>query len=133
MTIAVSILLVLVVGGDWIAGSKAAEKDGIYASEYGIAGVGRTAFILMLPAIGHQIDKISNLPGLIFGLISAGIVYHTLRSMTANAVRAGWDRWVPTSVIDWVASEIEHKVARSMERKKLREKMLKDDDHLPKE
>ena len=83
---------------DWISGVRAAKKDETYASEYGIDGIFRTFFILLLP--------------------------HTIQSLTANAIRAGWGRWFPewllNKLADWVKEEIESKISRSESRKKLK-------------
>jgi phage-related holin len=114
-------LIVLLIAMDWISGSRASKKDGSYASEYGIDGVFRTAFIIGLPAAGNLFDHIFHLPGIFFGLFSFGIIKHTLNSMTANVVRAGWDRWVPNRAIKSVESEIETKQSRALKRKQERE------------
>lgn len=106
---------------DWISGIRAAKKDNTYASKYGIDGVFRTFFILLLPAGGHLLDMALGLPGIIFGLLSFGVLYHVIQSMTANAIRAGWGEWVPdwllNKLTDWVKNEIESKLARSEQRK----------------
>lgn len=105
---------------DWISGSSAARKDKTYASKYGIDGVFRTFFMVLLPAGGHFLDNVIGLPGILFGIFAVGLIYHTLKSMTANAVRAGWAEWLPIpileKVIDWVGSEIESKIDRAMKR-----------------
>lgn len=92
----VMVLLALLIFMDWLSGIRAAKIDNSYSSEYGIAGIWRTAFILFLPAIGHLLDRILNLEGVIFGLFAFGIIYHVLNSMTANSVRAGWEKWIDT-------------------------------------
>ncbi|QJT71654.1 holin [Psychrobacillus phage Spoks] len=106
---------------DWIAGIRAAKKDGTYASKYGIDGVFRSFFILLLPAGGHLLDKVLNAPGVLFGLLAFGVLYHIIQSMTANSIRAGWGEWVPEGVLnkitDWVQAELEAKIARSQQRK----------------
>src|SRR5690554_5559253 len=79
---------------DWISGIRAAKKDHSYGSKYGIDGVFRTFFILLLPAGGHLLDKVLGSPGVVFGMLGAGILYHVIQSMTANAIRAGWGEWV---------------------------------------
>lgn len=116
LALAVFILL------DWIAGSRAAKKDDSYASNYGIDGVFRTFFMLILPIGGHFIDMIFNLPPVFFGLLVGGLLYHTIQSVTANAIRAGWGAWIPDwalkKITEWVKSEIESKANRSLERKK---------------
>lgn len=113
----VMVLLALLIFMDWLSGIRAAKIDNSYSSEYGLAGIWRTAFILFLPAIGHLLDRILNLQGVIFGLFAFGIIYHVLNSMTANSVRAGWGKWIPNQVIEWVSSEIQKKIQRSNERK----------------
>ncbi|MCJ8008129.1 phage holin family protein [Lederbergia wuyishanensis] len=106
---------------DWISGTRASKKDKTYASKYGIDGIFRTFFILLLPAGGHLLDMIFGAPGIIFGLLSFGVLYHIIQSMTANSIRAGWGEWVPewllSKLTNWVKEEIESKLARSEKRK----------------
>lgn len=106
---------------DWISGIRAAKKDDTYASRYGIDGVVRTMFMLMLPAGGHLLDVVFNFPGIIFGAFAFGLLYHVLQSMTANSIRAGWGDWLPLPVlnalIDWVKSELDKKIQRAESRK----------------
>lgn len=111
-------IIILLVIMDWISGTSTSEKDGSYASEYGIQGIKRTAFLLLLPSIGHLMDQSLNLPGIIFGMFAFGIIYHLLKSCLANTVRAGWGKWIPEQIIQWVIDEIEHKAARALKRKK---------------
>lgn len=82
--------LMFFIAMDWISGVRAAKKDNIYGSKYGIDGVFRTFFMLLLPAGGHLLDAVLSSPGVVFGMLVAGLLYHVLQSMTANAVRAGW-------------------------------------------
>ncbi|WP_313894297.1 phage holin family protein [Psychrobacillus sp.] len=107
---------------DWISGTRSAKKDKTYASKYGIDGVFRSFFILMLPAGGHLMDMISGVHGVFFGILSFGVLYHLIQSMTANSIRAGWGKWVPewllVKLTDWVKEEIETKIARSSKRKR---------------
>lgn len=114
--------LVFFIVMDWISGVRASKKDHSYRSKYGIDGVFRSFFILLLPAGGHLLDKIIGSPGLIFGILGAGIIYHVIQSMTANAIRAGWGEWVPewilTRLTEWVKDELESKLARSEKRKR---------------
>jgi phage-related holin len=108
------LLLVLVIAFDWSGGIAASKKDGSYSSAYGIQGVMRTVVILALPAFGHLFDVAFKTPlNMVFFMIWGGILYHTLQSMTANFIRAGWDKWVPTWAFEWVANEIEAKINRS--------------------
>ncbi|WP_036718242.1 phage holin family protein [Paenibacillus harenae] len=105
---------------DWISGTRAAKKDNSYASKYGIDGVSRTLFMLLLPAGGHLLDQVFSLPGILFGALTAGLLYHIIQSMVANSIRAGWGEWLPLSVFEallkWVGSELEKKVQRATQR-----------------
>jgi len=118
--IAAMIALVFFSVMDWISGSRASKKDNSYGSKYGIDGVFRTFFMWMLPAGGHFLDNLFGLPGILFGLLVAGLLYHIIQSMTANAVRAGWADWLPITVLNaivrWVGSELEKKIQRAVER-----------------
>ncbi|MCR1833047.1 phage holin family protein [Oceanobacillus caeni] len=106
---------------DWITGVRAAKKDETYASKYGIDGIFRTFFILLLPAGGHFLDMIAGTNGLIFGALGAGVLYHIIQSMTANALRAGWGdyfpEWLLVKLTEWVKEELESKLSRSESRK----------------
>jgi phage-related holin len=106
---------------DWVSGIRSAKKDETYASRYGIDGIFRTFFILLLPAGGHFLDNVLGIPGVIFGVLAVGILYHVMQSMTANAIRAGWGNWFPewilTKLSDWVKAELESKLARAESRK----------------
>lgn len=109
---------------DWITGIRSSKKDKTYASKYGIDGIFRTFFILLLPAGGHFLDMVLGTNGLIFGALGAGVLYHILQSMTANALRAGWGEyfpeWILTKLTQWVKEELESKLSRSELRKKER-------------
>lgn len=109
---------------DWVAGIRAAKKDATYSSKYGIDGVFRTFFMICLPAGGHFLDMIFGLPSVFFGVLAAGLLYHTIKSATANAIRAGWGQWIPENVLnlltDWVRSEIESKSSWARRRLKKR-------------
>ncbi|WP_251037359.1 phage holin family protein [Paenibacillus albidus] len=115
VTIMAALLFFVVM--DWLSGIRAAKKDNTYASKYGIDGVFRTFFILLLPAGGHLIDGIFGLPGAIFGALAIGTLYHVLQSMVANSIRAGWGDWLPLPILDtvlkWVSSELDKKVKRA--------------------
>lgn len=117
--------LVFFIAMDWISGIRASKKEHSYGTKYGIDGVFRSFFILLLPAGGHLLDNIIGSPGIIFGVLGAGIIYHVIQSMTANAIRAGWGEWVPEWILvkltDWVKEEIESKLARSNKRKQEKE------------
>ena len=111
---------------DWISGSRASKKDDSYGSKYGIDGIFRTFFMLLMPAGGHLLDVAFQLPGVLFGVFTVGLLYHTLQSMTANAIRAGWGDWLPIGVLkavtNWVKSELESKVSRAQQRRSEKEK-----------
>jgi len=118
---AIMTTLVFFILMDWLAGIRAAHKDNSYLSKYGIDGVFRTFFMLLLPAGGHFIDKAFGSPGIVFGALAVGVLYHTLKSMTANAIRAGWGDWLPVNIlqwlIKWVESELDKKIQRAQSRK----------------
>lgn len=106
---------------DWVAGVRAATKDVSYASKYGIDGVFRSFFMLLLPAGGNLLDKAFSMPApVIFGLFIGGLLHHTIKSMTANSIRAGWGNWLPAKVLEWLTtwvwSELESKMARAKKR-----------------
>lgn len=117
---AIMVALLFFVIMDWISGTRAAKKDFTYASRYGLDGIIRTFFILLLPAGGHLLDVVLALPGVIFGALAFGALYHILQSMTANSIRAGWGEWLPLPVmnalIEWVKSELDKKIKRAESR-----------------
>ena len=117
--------LVFFIAMDWMSGSRASKKDKSYGSKYGIDGIFRTFFMVLLPAGGHLLDTALQLPGILFGIFVFGLLYHTLQSMTANVIRAGWADWLPISILEmvtnWVKSEIDSKVSRAQQRKSERE------------
>ncbi|WP_028590369.1 phage holin family protein [Paenibacillus massiliensis] len=106
---------------DWMSGISAAKKDDTYGSRYGLEGVARTFFMLLLPAGGHLLDMVFHLPGIIFGILVLGTLYHVLQSMVANSIRAGWGDWLPipvlNTIIGWVKSELDKKIQRAESRK----------------
>lgn len=116
----VMLALFLALAMDWITGIRAAEKDKSYASRYGIDGIFRSVFLISIPALVHLIGKGFDLPPVIPGFAAAVIMYHIIKSMVANAIRAGWADWLPVKLFDllfqWVESEIMNKVKRALER-----------------
>lgn len=100
---------------DWIGGSIAAKKDDTYSSAYGLQGIVRTAVLLALPAWGSFIDQIFGTNFIFFGFWG-GVLFHTSISMAANFKRIGWNIWIPTWMIEWVAREIEAKIRRANSR-----------------
>ncbi|MEK4343282.1 phage holin family protein [Brevibacillus sp. FSL L8-0710] len=123
-------LYVLLISMDWLAGHRASRIDGSYASEYGIRGGYRAVFLLGMPAIGHLVDQISGTPGIAFGFLTAAFGLHIWKSMTANVIRAGWEKWVPKWAMVYVADEVEHKIARAIKRKQEKEKYLDGDKNV---
>ncbi|MFM1655526.1 phage holin family protein [Brevibacillus sp. B_LB10_24] len=117
-------LYVSLIAMDWVAGYRASKIDGSYASEYGINGAYRAAFLLFMPAIGHLIDNVIGTPGIAFGFLIAAFGLHIWKSMTANVIRAGWEKWVPEWAMNAVSDEIEHKLARAIKRRQEKEKYL---------
>lgn len=109
--------LLLAIAMDWISGIRAAKKHHNYTSEYGLDGAFRTLFIFAMPALANLLDELMNSSGAVFYSITLGILYHTLNSMTANAVRAGWGKLIPKKVIEHVASEIDAKTNRANKKK----------------
>ncbi|MDF2791848.1 MAG: holin family protein, partial [Neobacillus sp.] len=101
---------------DWVGAIASAKKDGSYASQYGINGVLRTAVMITMPAWGNLVDNALSTPGFFFFLLTGGLLFHTMISMTANFKRAGWDKWIPIWALEWIASEIEAKIKRSESR-----------------
>lgn len=107
-------LLIIIIGLDWITGISAAKKDKTFSSEYGLRqGLPRTMFLVALPAIANLLDAMLGVPGLLFYAITLGIIYHTWQSLTANAYRAGWGKWIPQSVMSHIESELKAKVERA--------------------
>ncbi|WP_141502676.1 phage holin family protein [Paenibacillus luteus] len=109
-------LLLCVIILDWVTGIAVAHKDKIYSSEYGKFGIFRTFFLMALPAFANLLDSMLGMPGLFFYAITLGLIYHTWQSLTANAYRAGWGKWIPNSVIEHIDSELKAKMERSIKR-----------------
>lgn len=105
-------LLIILMVLDWISGIAASQKEGVYSSLYGINGVLRSVFLLCLPIAGNYMDLVIGTSGVIFYAITLGLCYHMWKSMTANSYCAGWERWIPQKVVDYVSSEIEAKLER---------------------
>lgn len=110
------LLYVILIGFDWLTGTSAAKKDGIDTSAYGIDGVKRTIFLLMIPVIARLLDIIMTTNVILTGIVIAILARSIARSVIANTKRAGWDKWVPMWALDWVVAELEHKDARAKQR-----------------
>lgn len=102
---------------DWVTGIAAAHKDDTFTSDYGIKGILRTIFILAFPALANILDHAMGTPGFLFYAVTFGLIYHTYISLTANAARAGWEKWIPQSVLRFVGSEIKAKADRAAKKK----------------
>ncbi|WP_423743031.1 phage holin family protein [Bacillus cereus] len=111
------LILAYTVTLDWITGSRAAKLDGTYSSQYGIEGIARTVVLFLLPSLARLFDIAFLLPNVFFYMVTGGLTYHIFNSFTANCVRIGWDKWIPTWLLESVASEIEAKIKRSETRK----------------
>jgi phage-related holin len=113
------ILLFSIIIGDWIAGTAASRVADSYRSEYGNAAIFRTLLLLWIPFIGMFLDKVSMTvfhvyqPGIAYYALTFGLAYHNWVSMTANCSRAGWSRWIPKKVLNYVTSEIKAKAERA--------------------
>ncbi|GED55181.1 holin [Brevibacillus borstelensis] len=105
------VVLLMMIGMDWVTGIHAAKKDKTYSSEYGLERIPRTLFLVALPALANLLDKVMGTPGFLFYGVTFGLIYHTWTSLTANAARAGWP--VPKSVVNLVGSEIKAKAERA--------------------
>jgi phage-related holin len=111
-------LLLLLIFMDFISGIAASRKDKTYSSEYGIAGGLRVLFILCMPAAANMMDQWLNTPlGAIYYGLTSALIFHTWCSATANAFRAGWEKWIPKWAIKFVESEIKAKISRSSSKK----------------
>ena len=101
---------------DWLSGRAASRKDGTMASEYGINGTYRVAFIMGILFIAYRVDLALDLPYVCFGYFLINFGEPMWRSMTANVYRAGWHVWIPKGVLERVGDEIAHKNARANKR-----------------
>lgn len=105
---------------DWITGVRAAVKDKSYSSKYGIDGIFRSFFILLLPSGAHMLGKIYQFPNIVMGIFVGFLLLHISKSMVANAIRCGWGQWLPLKMLDfamkWAESELDKKVERSISR-----------------
>ena len=112
---------------DWISGRAASKRDGSLASEYGINGAYRIAFTMGILFLAYRVDVALNLPYITFGYFIVNFGEPMWRSLTANVHRAGWNVWIPESVLNRVADEIAHKNARANKRLEERKTYSKED------
>ncbi|GIO09449.1 hypothetical protein J31TS6_54770 [Brevibacillus reuszeri] len=105
------VVLFFMIALDWITGVSASKKDLSYSSEYGLARIPRTLFIMALPAVGNLLDRVMGTPGFLFYGVTFALIYHTWTSLTANAHRAGWP--MPKSIERLVSAEIKAKTERA--------------------
>lgn len=101
---------------DWLSGRAASKRDGTMASEYGINGAYRSAFMIGIIVLAFRVDVALGLPYILYAYFIFNFGLPTWKSMTANVYRAGWERWVPGFALERVADEIEHKTARANKR-----------------
>ncbi|WP_309119218.1 phage holin family protein [Paenibacillus sp.] len=113
----VILALYVVILLDWITGIAAARREEAYSSEYGVSGIFRTIFLLAFPALGNVLDHAFGTPGLLFYAVTFGLIYHTYISLTANAARAGWSKYIPQAVLKYVTAEIKAKADRAAGKK----------------
>lgn len=78
--------------------------------EYGKVGALRTLFMILLPMFATLLDSMLGMPGLFFYAITMGLIYRTWQSITANAFRAAWGKWIPKSVIQQIEGELKVRV-----------------------
>lgn len=83
--------LVFFVAMDWITGVRASKKENSYGSKYGIDGVFRSFFILLLPAGGHLLDKVIGSPGTNFWNLRCWyyLSRHSIHDSKRNQSRMG--------------------------------------------
>lgn len=105
------VVMLFMIGMDWLTGIYAAKKDKTYSSEYGLSRLPRTIFLVALPALANLLDRVMGTPGFLFYGVTFGLIYHTWTSLTANAHRAGWP--MPKSIVNLVGSEIKAKAERA--------------------
>ena len=114
--LAAYLLYVILISLDWLTGTSAAKRDGIDTSAYGIDGIKRTIFLLTIPGIARILDIIMGTEVIITGVVIAILARSIARSVIANTKRAGWERWLPMWMIDWVSAELDHKDKRAQQR-----------------
>ncbi|MFC9538675.1 hypothetical protein ACFTQ7_02180 [Lysinibacillus sp. NPDC056959] len=61
---------------DWISGIRASKRDKSYGSSYGIDGLFRSLFLLLLPAGGHLLDMFRCAWGCIWFISSWFVISH---------------------------------------------------------
>ncbi|KOY80179.1 phage holin family protein [Lysinibacillus macroides] len=116
ITLTAGLVFLAVLALDWVSGRAASKKDGTMASEYGINGAYRSAFMVGILVLAYRVDIALGLPYIVYAYFLFNFGSPTWKSMTANVYRAGWERWIPGFVLERVADEIEHKTARANKR-----------------
>lgn len=109
-------LYTLMIALDWLTGTSAAKKYAIDTSEYGKEGFKRTIFMLAIPVVARILDEIMGTGVIISGFAIAGLSRGVAKSVLANTKRAGWDKWMPEGLIDWISDELANKEKRAQER-----------------
>lgn len=110
------VIFAVLIAMDWLSGTSAAKKDGIDTSRYGIDGVKRTVILLTLPGLARLIDLLAGTEVVLMGLVVAVLARSVAKSVIANIKRAGWNIYIPDTLLDWVSDELEQKDARAMRR-----------------
>jgi phage-related holin len=106
------LLLLLIIGLDFIVGIRIAHKNKMYQSNIGIDAVIRNALILLTVVIGWLIDKILGTGALVFGILTLSLAYHNFQSFVANLYVLGWDKWFPIWLFKLVEVEVESKIKK---------------------
>ncbi|MDF2606068.1 MAG: holin family protein [Bacillales bacterium] len=106
------LLLLLIIGLDFIVGIRIAHKNKMYQSNIGIDAVIRNALILLTVVIGWLIDKILGTGALVFGILTLSLAYHNFQSFVANLYVLGWDKWFPIWLFKLVEVEVDSKIKK---------------------
>ncbi|MDF2946128.1 MAG: holin family protein [Bacillales bacterium] len=106
------LLLLLIIGLDFVVGIRIAHKNKMYQSNIGIDAVIRNALILLTVVIGWLIDKLLGTGALVFGILSLSLAYHNFQSFVANLYVLGWDKWFPIWLFKLVEVEVDSKIKK---------------------
>lgn len=111
-------VLLIVLGLDWLAGSRLARKSKVMRdqTEIVIDSLIRDGMILMLCFAGFLMDHIFCSHSLIFASLTCAFIYHNFRSVVANFVALDWSRWIPirlfSPILRWIHDELHAKVEK---------------------
>lgn len=110
------VILLLVLIMDWLAGSRLSKKSKVMRNQTNVAidSVIRDGMILVFCFLGFLLDRELNSHSIIFASLTFAFIYHNLRSVVANFIALGWDRWIPlwlfNPVLKWIHDELHAKV-----------------------